>query len=428
MFHDPIQFMSRITQDYGDTVFFTLGPQKVYLLNHPDHIQEVLATHPYQFRKGLGLQVAKSLLGEGLLTSEGEFHMRQRRLAQPAFHKQRVNAYAKVMVDYGLQMRERWKEEETLDIHKEMMELTLAIVAKTLFGADLSREEIGLIGKSLHDAMVAFRFHMMVPFPQFMKALPLPVNIRFKKAVGQLDKMIYRIIGQHKEKKEDTGDLLSMLLGARDTETDGAAMTDTQLRDECMTILLAGHETTANALSWTWYLLSQNPEVEAKWHRELDEVLGEKIPTLEDVPRLPFTEKVLSESMRVLPPAWALDYQAVVSTKIGDYEIPAKAAVIMSQYLVHKDPRYYAHPERFDPEHFTPEAKASRPRFAYFPFGGGPRQCIGEPFAWMEGILLLATLAQRWKFLLVPGHPVEFYPAITLRPKYGIKMTFHKRK
>jgi cytochrome P450 len=335
-------------------------------------------------------------------------------------------SYGEVMTSYAARAAERWHDAETLDISHEMMRLTLAIVGKTLFDADVE-SEADEIGAALTAVMELFDM-LLMPFSELLEKLPLPQVRRFKKAKQRLDSTIYRIIAERRRSGEDRGDLLSMLLTARDEEGDGGQMSDEQVRDEVMTIFLAGHETTANALTWTWYLLSQNPEVEAKLHDELDAVLGDRRPTVEDVPRLRYTEMIMAESMRMYPPAWAIGRLALVDHEVGGYTIPAKALVLMSPYVTHRDPRFFAEPGRFDPERWTPEAKESRPAFSYFPFGGGPRRCIGEGFAWMEGILLISTLAQRWRMRLVPDHKVETLPVITLRPKHGMKMTVEKRR
>jgi cytochrome P450 len=423
---DPLGFLTNAAK-YGDVVYTRVGPIDVYLLNHPDYIKDVLVRNNRMFKKGRGLERAKRLLGEGLLTSEGEFHRRQRRLSQPAFHRKRIMAYAEVMTHYAERTAERWQDGATLDISQEMMRLTLAIVGKTLFDADVEAEAEE-IGEALTTVLHQFQSFTMLILGDLAQKLPLPQIRRFEKAKARLDATIYRMINERRAGGEDKGDLLSMLLLAQDEEGDGGRMTDVQLRDEAMTIFLAGHETTANALTWTWYLLSQNPEAEARLHAELDEVLGGKLPTYEDVARLKYTEKVLAESMRLYPPAFTLGRRALQDYQAGGYTIPAGSIVLMSQYLMHRDPRYFPDPLRFDPERFTPEAQALRPKFAYFPFGGGPRLCIGEPFAWMEGVLLLATLAQRWQMRLVPGHPVMPRPTVTLRPKYGMRMILTRRK
>jgi cytochrome P450 len=422
---DPIGFLTKLARDYGDIAHFNIGSQQVFLLNHPDYIHDVLVTHHKKFIKGRGLQMAKRLLGEGLLTSEGEFHRRQRRLAQPAFHRQRIAGYGATMVAYGLRLQERWHEGETLDMAQEMMRLTLAIAGKTLFDADVEAEA-NEIGQALTSAMELFRT-VTLPFAELLEKLPLPMTRRFRRAKARLDATIYRIINERRSSGEDRGDLLSMLLLQQDVEGDGGSMSDEQLRDEVMTIFLAGHETTANALTWTWYLLSQHPEVEAKLHAEIDTVLAGRLPTAEDVPKLRYTEMVLAEAMRLYPPAWVMGRRALEDYQIGHYLAPAGSILLMSQYLMHHDERYYPEPFRFDPERWEPEAKATRPPFAYFPFGGGPRRCIGEGFAWMEGVLLLATLAGRWRMRLAPGHRVELQPLITLRPKYGMQMRLEQR-
>ena len=421
----PLPFFQSLAERYGDISYFRLGPQQAFFFNHPDYIKDILVTNHHNFMKGLALQRAKRLLGEGLLTSEGDFHRRQRRLAQPAFHRMRVASYAEVMTAYACQTRERWSDGETLDISEEMMRLTLGIVGKTLFDADVV-SDAQEVGQAMSVAMDLFNT-ITLPFYELLQKLPLPQFRRFDDARLRLDAIIYRLIEERRRGGQDRGDLLSMLLLAQDTEGDGGQMTDTQLRDELMTIFLAGHETTSNALTWTWYLLSQNPEVESKLHEEIDEVLAGRLPGFEDVARMKYTEMVLAESMRLYPPAWATGRMALNDFEIGGYRVPKKSLVLMSQYVMHHDPRYFAEPRRFDPERWSPGARESRPQFSYFPFGGGPRRCIGEGFAWMEGILLLATMAQDWQMRLVPNHPVELKPVMTLRPKHGMRMIVNRR-
>jgi cytochrome P450 len=423
---DPLTFLQAASRALGDVVYFKMGPQNVYLLNHPDYIKDVLVTHNQNFIKGRALQRSKRLLGEGLLTSEGEAHRRQRRLAQPAFHKKRVATYGVMMTDFAERTSARWSDGETLDVSQEMMRLTLGIVGKTLFDADVE-SEAQEIGESLSALMELFNA-MLLPFSELLEKLPLPQNRRFVTAKERLDATIYRMIDERRRTGEDRGDLLSMLLLAQDEEGDGKGMTDQQVRDEALTIFLAGHETTANALTWTWYLLSQNPDVEAKLHEELNSVLkGNRVPTFEDVPKLRYTEMVLAESMRLYPPAWAIGRLALNDYEVGGYKVPAGSLVLMSQYVMHRDERYYQDPTHFDPERWTTEARDSRPTYSYFPFGGGPRRCVGEGFAWMEGILLISSLARNWRMRLVPNHPVETRPVITLRPKHGMRMTLSRR-
>jgi cytochrome P450 len=426
---DPLSFVSHMAREPGDMVHYRLWRQDVFLAKHPDLIRDVLVTNQHDYAKGAGLQWAKRFLGEGLLTSEGEFHTRQRRLSQPAFHRQRIGSYARVMTDYAARCRDALPEGAPFDMHAEMMTLTLAVAAKTMCDADVESEAV-VIGEALTDVISLFpRF--VLPFAGLLHRLPLPATRRFQRARARLDAVVYRMIEDRRRSGEDRGDLLSMLLLARDEEADGGdgdRMSDAQLRDEVMTLFLAGHETTANALSWTWYLLAQNPEAEARLHEEVDTVLAGRRPAFEDLPRLRYAEMVLAESMRLYPPAWGLGRRSLRDQTLGGLAVRANALVLMSPYLVQRDPRFYSDPLRFDPQRFTPEAKAARPKFAYFPFGGGARQCIGEPFAWMEGVLILVTLAQRWRFRLEAGARVEPQALITLRPRRGVPMRAESRR
>jgi cytochrome P450 len=419
-----LPFLVESAQRYGDIVLFKVGNERIYLLNHPDFIRDVLVTNQKNFTKSRALVRAKKVLGEGLLTSEGEFHLRQRRLAQAAFHRDRIAAYARSMVACAERTRSRWKTGETLDIHEEMMRLTLAIVAQTLFSADVEGEAAE-IGEALTTTFAAFNIGVL-PFSELIEMLPLPYMKRFNSARARLDATIYRIIDDRRASGEDKGDLLSMLLVAQDEAADGGAMTDLQIRDEAMTIFLAGHETTANALTWTWYLLSQHPEVEARFHRELEAIEG-RLPTPDDFTRLPYTRMILAESMRLYPPAWAVGRRAIADFEIGGYRVPARSMVLTSQYITHRDPRFYSVPERFDPDRWLPEAVAARPKFAYFPFGGGTRICIGEHFAWMEGVLVLATIGQSYRLRYTRTKAPEIDPKITLRPRDGMPMRIERR-
>ncbi len=422
---DPLGFLLSAAETYGDVAYFRLGPQGVYLVNNPDYIRDILVNHSQNFVKSRGLELAKRFLGEGLLTSEGEFHLRQRRLVQPAFHRQRIASYAAVMAEYSAWIQQSWQDGATLDISQEMMRLTLAVVGKTLFDADVEAEACE-IGQALTGVMQLFE-RVTNPFSELLDKLPLPSNRRFQRARERLDATIYRIINERRAGGEDRGDLLSTLLLAQDEEGDGGRMTNLQVRDEAMTLFLAGHETTANALTWSWYLISRHPEVEAKLHAEVDSVLCGRLPTVEDVARLRYTEMVLAESMRLYPPAWTIGRRALADYSIHGLRVPARSVLLMSPYVMHRDPRYFPDPLRFDPERWIPQARESRPKFSYFPFGGGPRVCIGESFAWMEGVIVLATLARRCRLQLVPGHPIVPQPLITLRPKYGMRMRVHLR-
>jgi cytochrome P450 len=423
MTRDPLRFLMKVAHDYGEIAHFKLGPQDTVLVNNPEYIGDILVAHDWNFLKGRGLKRARRVLGRGLLTSEGNFHRRQRRLAQPAFHKQRIAGYAETMVQYTSRARDRWRDGETLDVAQEMMRLTLAIVAKTLFDADVEAEAAE-IGQALTEVLKMFETFSS-PLTDILDKLPTPANRRIQRARERLDQTIYRIIEERRASGEDRGDLLSMLLLAQDEEGSGG-MSDEQLRDEVMTLFLAGHETTANALAWTWYLISQHPEVEARLNAELQSVLAGRLPTVDDVHRLHYTEMVLTEAMRCYPPVWVMGRRSLGSYKVGDYTIPAGSIVLLSQYVMHHNERYYPEPFKFDPERWTPEARSDRPKHAYFPFGSGPRLCIGEQFAWMEGILIIATIAQRWKMRLVSGHPIQMQPLITLRPRHGIKMKIER--
>jgi cytochrome P450 len=421
---DPLGFVEGLGRYAEDVVFYRVGPGPTYFLKHPDYARDVLVTHQHDFVKGAGSAWTKRFLGEGLLTSEGAFHTRQRRLAQPAFHRQRIGSYGAVMVEYAARACARWRDGERLDAHREMSAVTLEIAAKTLFDADV-REEVRAIGESL-SAVIELFPRFALPFSGLIQRLPLPSNRRFARGRRTLDAIVWRIIRERRAAGVDRGDLLSMLMLARDEET-GESMTDAQLRDEVMTLLMAGHETTANALSWTWYALAQNPEAERRLHAELDEVLGGRLPAMDDLPKLRYTEQVFAEAMRLFPPAWLLGRRALREARFGEFTVPAGALLTISPWLIQRDPRFWPDPLRFDPERFTPEAKAARPKFAYFPFGGGARMCIGESFAWMEGVLVIATLAQRFRLRLAQDRPVVPQALITLRPRHGVPVTVERR-
>jgi cytochrome P450 len=416
---DPANFLLRLAREYGDIVSFRIGRQPVYLLNRPDFVQDVLVIHNRNFKKSRVLQRAKALLGEGLLTNEGESHLRQRRLVQPAFYRDRLVSYANTMVTCAKIASERWKPGETRDVAEEMMRITLAIVGRTLFSKDVEHDASD-IGRALTDVLGTFDT-LLLPFAPLIQLLPVPKFLRAKRARRFLDRTIYKIIAERRASGVDAGDLLSMLLLAMDEEGSGG-MTDKQVRDEALTLFLAGHETTATALTWTWYLLSQNPEADEKMRCEIRNVLGARLPEYGDLPKLTYTEMVFAEALRLYPPAWAIGRTVKSSTRIFNYEVPKGVICLMSPYVMHRSARYFPEPERFNPERFRPEAKQNRPKFAYFPFGGGPRVCIGERFAWMEGVLLLATIAQRWRFNLFPNQIIEPKPQITLRTRHGVKM------
>ena len=421
---DPLAFLEGVHRAHGDVSTWRFGRRRVYLLAHPELVRDVLVSRHRNFIKSRALQRARVILGHGLLTSEGEFHLRQRRLAQPAFHRERIAALGEQMVGFAAQTADSWRAGVEMDLPREMNRLTLAIAGKTLFGADV-QAEADEIGSALTDALEAFK-RLTNPLGPLLDKLPLPTTLRVRRASLRLDATIYRMIAARRASGEDRGDLLSMLLAARDEEGDGGGMTDLQLRDEALTLFLAGHETTANALSWTWHLLAQHPDVEQTLHAELAAALAGRAPTADDLPRLPYTRAVLAESMRLYPPAWTIGREPKEDFDSGGYRVRAGTIVLVSPWLMHRDPRWWPDPLRFDPERWTPEREAEQPRFAYFPFGGGPRKCIGEGFAWTEGILVLATLAQRWKLRHAPDVEVGRQPLITLRPT-GLRMVGEAR-
>ena len=329
------------------------------------------------------------------------------------------------MTDCAVRARGRWADGGTIDVAEDMMRLTLGIVGLTLFAADVEAQARN-VGEALTAVLNSF-WTTMLPFADLLEKLPIGVLKRGREARAELDRIIYGLIAERRASPGDRGDLLSMLLLAQDEEAGGRGMSDAQVRDEAMTIFLAGHETTANALSWTWYLLDQSPEVEARLHGEVDRVLGDRPPTMADIPNLPFVEQVLMESMRLYPPAWIIGRRAIGEYTVGDYTLPPRTLVLVSPYVTQRDPRFFADPERFLPERWTPDFKQGLPPFAYFPFGGGTRRCIGESFAWMELVLVVATIAQQWQFRLAPGHPVVPQPVVTLRLKHGLRMTAERR-
>jgi cytochrome P450 len=422
---DPTGQVLRIAEEHGDIASFRFGPDLHVLLNDPEAIRQMLVTDQRLFMKGKALQEAKRVLGDGLLTSEGEHHMRQRRLIQPLFHHRHIGAYGDAMTELADRLQGRWRDGETRDLHGDMTRLTLAIVGRTLFDADVEGEARE-IGEALEVALESVNT-LIFPFGSLWERSPLPGPRRFRRACERLDATIYRLIAERRAAGLEGDDLLSLLLRARDEAGDGGAMTDRQVRDEAMTLFLAGHETTANLLTWTWYLLSQGLEAEERLHAELDRVLGGRMPGVEDLPALSFMEQVIDESLRLYPPVWLFGRRALGDTELGGYEIPRGTVVSVSQWVTHHDPRWFPEPWRFDPDRWDPGEAAKRPQYSFFPFGGGTRICIGEGFARMEAKLVLATIASRWRLRLAPGHRVGVHPRITLRPRGGMPMTLERR-
>lgn len=418
---DPIKLFEYLQLRFGSMAHYRIATSDVFVVQEPEFVREILITQADKFIKERTQQRMKILLGNGLITSDGEFHRRQRRIVAPAFHRQRIQAYGAVMVERALAMREEWQSGKEIGALAEMMRVALQIVARTLLNTDVTAD-VRQINDEVNAIMGLYHFLVALPRAEAYLHWPIPGLMRFRRARKRLDAVVNRIIAEHRADGVDRGDLLSMLLRSRDDEDDRSGMTDEQVRDEVLTIFLAGYETVATALTWTWYLLAQNPEAEARMHEELDRVLAGRAPTIEDLPQLRYTEMVLAESMRLYPPAWAMGRQATEDIELGPYLLPAGSYVFFSQYMIQRNAEFWPEPLKFRPERFTPEAKAGRSKFVYFPFGAGGRQCIGEGFAWMEGVLVLATLAQKWRLRLVPGQTIGLQPKITLRPKPEIRM------
>ncbi len=423
MIRKPLEAIGADWRRYGDVVRYRLGTMQVFLVVHPDGVNQVLQENHRNYVKSVDYQILKRVLGEGLLTSEGPLWLRQRRLMAPMFHRQRIAEFGATMVDSTLKMLDHWSslasQGSAFDVCNAMMHLTLEIVARVLFKVELAGEMAHEIGRDVtvsNERLGQFDLGTLLPW------LPTPRNREFRRAIGSLDAIVAGIIADHRSSGRDRGDLLSLLLAARDQDT-GEAMSDQQVRDEALTLILAGHETTANALAWTWYLLSQNPDDERNLHAELADVLGGRAPAVADLPNLRYTSMVIDESMRLYPPAWSVGRSPVADDEILGFTIPKGSSVMLSQWLTHRHPDFWENPEQFDPDRFSPERSANRPRYAYFPFGGGPRQCIGNVFALTEANLILAAVAQKYRLRLAPGHRVELQPLVTLRPRYGLKMT-----
>lgn len=459
---EPIRLFEHLHATYGSVAHYRFMGTPIVFVNQPDYIREILINQASAFIKERTVRRMKILLGNGLITSEEPYHMRQRRIVAPAFHRQRIAAYADEIVAIAARRREQWRPGQTVDISAEMMSLSLEIVARTLFNTEVS-DNIRRINDEVNAIMEIYNF--LVAFPRMEQVLDLPIPVpipkilRFRRSKACLDAVVQHLISEHRASGVDKGDLLSMLIRSRDEEDSAhSGMTDEQIRDEVLTIFLAGYETVANGLTWTWYLLSQNPEAETKLHTELDHVLGttlgapqpalslpkgldsetwerqpgtsresQRLPTLADYPNLHYTEQVFAESMRLYPPAWAMGRQSTRAITLGPYRIPPGAHFFFSQYILSRTPEYYPDPLRFDPDRFTPQNSAARPRFAYFPFGGGSRQCIGESFAWMEGVLTIATIAQRWRMNYLGSTPPVPQAKITLRPRDPLLMQLTAR-
>ncbi|HEY2665161.1 MAG TPA: cytochrome P450 [Candidatus Binataceae bacterium] len=423
---DPLSALERIFRQYGDVVHLRLLNLHVYAIGHPEGIKHALQDNHRNYTKSFDYQILARLLGNGLVTSEGSLWLRQRRLMQPMFHKQKIAAFGAMITESAAEMLDRWNGRadsgEAFDVASEMMRLTLHIVGRALLTMDLvgHADKVGRNMTTANEYFAQFGLSSLLPW------LPSPGNLRFKKAARDLRALVLDIIAQRRREGRDYGDLLSMLLAVRDEET-GEGMNDEQLRDEVLTLILAGHETTATLLSWIWYLLSQHPDVEAKLHAELDEVLGGRMATMADLANLNYTGMVVDEAMRLYPPVWAIGRAAIDDDEIMGYRIPKGSNLALSQYYAHRHPVFWENPERFDPERFSAERSGGRPRYAFFPFGGGPRMCIGNIFALTEAQLVIASVAQRYRLRMIPNHRIELQPLVTLRPRYGVKVTLERR-
>jgi len=431
-FGEPIPLFVHLHKTFGRIAHYRFMGTTIVFVNDPEWIQEILVNQSTSFIKERTLQRMKILLGEGLITSDDPIHMRQRRIAAPAFHRQRIAGYAAQIVASAAATRDAWADGVEFDVAEAMMQLSLRIVARTLFDTEVT-PEVESVADEVNTIMGLYNF--LVAFPKLESVLhwPIPGVVKFRKSRARLDRIVEGMIASRRalprEELERRGDLLSELVAARDEEGEGGSdrMSDQQLRDETLTIFLAGYETVANALSWTWYLLTQNPEAARRMEAEVDAVLGGREARLEDFGALKYTEMVFAEAMRLYPPAWAMGRQSTKAVELGQYRIPPGAHFFFSQYVMHRSEEYWDAPEEFRPERHTAEAKAERPKFVYFPFGGGRRQCIGEGFAWMEGVLSLATIAQKWRLEFVPRFPVVAQAKITLRPKFPMMMVARSR-
>ena len=424
---DQLGFLLDCARHYGDVVPLQFGPRRVLLLNHPHDIETVLVGKHRQFVKGRFYRLLEPLLGKGLFTSEGDVWLRQRRLAQPAFHRERIAGYGRIMVDYTTQLLDGWSDGQRRDIQTDMMALTLRTVSKALFDTDVAGEANEL-GEALPIALAQLDreingLSLLVP-----AGWPTPGRLRLRRAVARLDRIVFGLIAERRASGEDRGDLLSLLMGAQDE--DGSRMTDRQLRDEAMTLILAGHETTALALAWSWYLLATYPEVDGRLHQEVRSVLGDRAPTLDDLPRLPYVDMLLKEALRLYPPAIEFGRETRQACEVAGYELPAGTNIVVTPWVVQRDPRWFDEPDRFWPERWSDGLAQRLPRFAYFPFGGGPRLCIGQSFALMEAALVLATVAQRYRLVLDSDTRAEpvIEPRLTMRLKYGLPMRVQRRQ
>lgn len=412
---DRLGFLTRLAREHGDVATFRIGPYRIWQLARPDLVRDVLVTHPDRFRKGPVLQRARMVLGEGLLTAEGDTHRRHRRVLQAVFHPHRVTGYAASMATHAAERSERWKPGEAVDLHAETVRTTVTVAGETLLGTDVDAD-VDTVEAAIADLLAAYRL-AFVPFGWHLQRLPVGPVRQLRRGHAALDGLIARLIAARRA--EPGEDLLSSLVAGAHVEEDHPPLTEAEVRDEALTLLLAGHETTANALTFAFHLLASHPEVEERLHAEVDAVLAGRVPDSDDVQRLPVTRGVFAEALRLYPPSWAMGRQATTEHAADGRAIPAGDLVLLPQWVVHRDPRWWPEANRCVPDRWLSE---SRRREGFFPFGGGVRQCIGEGFAWTEGTLALATVARRWRLRPVHGRPLRLDPVITLRPRDGLWM------
>lgn len=427
----PIELMQEAA-GYGDLVTMSVKPWLVYLVNHPDLVKDVLVTNHASVGRWRNVEAFKYLMGEGLVTSDDPLHLRQRRMMQPQFHRQMIEGYSTIMTEYSARHSDGWRDGAEVDMEREMRELSLNIVVKTLFSIDLP-DDVQRIGAAfeLSNKYISARFNQFERFRDILHRLPLPLTWSFKRQLAYLDGLVFGLIQQRRQSDDHYGDLLSLMIDAegdrRQSGPEGAQMTDKQVRDETVTMFAVGHDTVTTALTWTWYLLATHPDVQRRFHAELDDVLQGRPPSLDDLPDLEFTEQIIRESMRLYPPIWRTGRLASEPFELGGYTIPKGAVLCIAPVITHRDPRWFDHPMEYLPERWTEEFRQELHGFAYYPFGGGPRLCIGEGFAWMETKLVMATLGQRWRVHRDPTNKAALMPLVSLRPRNGMQLSLERR-
>jgi cytochrome P450 len=420
---DPLGLYTEWARRFGDIYYYRAISRHIYFLNHPDFVKYVLVTNYQGFIKAEAIRSNRRIFGNGLLTNEGSSWLHNRRLIQPAFHHDRIDSYGAIMVAYTERMITRWRNGEVRDIHSDVMRLGLEIVAKVLFNIEIAAEKDKI--ENALNTVTDLNAGGRMLLPAILRRIPTVGNVRYEYAVRQLDNIVYGFIRQRRASgRHSNHDILSNLLHAQEEKM---PLSDEQVRDEVMTLLLTGHETAAVSLSWAWYLLAQHPEVESRLWSELRRVLDGRSPSTQDLPNLSYTEAIVKEALRLYPPAWAIVRNSIHDCEIGGYKVPAGSTIMMSQWVTHRDPRHYDQPDSFNPDRWLNDRTKGIQQFTYFPFGGGPRTCIGASFAIMKAVLVLATIAQKFQLRLVDVSQVKPIPTITLRPKNGIKVVITRR-